>query len=206
MFPHTASRDETKVHVSQKMPKCLKWKVSPVCACACLHIQQPGPHTLPCPPSPLPRRCGQWQGRAREGVPEHHMHPSVPRAHDFEASRISNKLMKLPIPAAVPHVTTTESSRYISPVSISIDAKLDRNVPQHRRYPSNVRAQDFVQSKSCSEPNVTVATQTSNFAVPQPCAATFTTTTTTATTTTTTTTTTTATTTTMTTIKYYYTT
>src|SRR5882762_9352975 len=128
------------------------------------------------------------------------MYPPVPRARDSEASRISNELMKLPVPAAVPHVATTESSRYISPFSSSIDAKLNRNVTQHRRYPSNVCAQDFVQSKSCSEPNIAVVTQTSNFTVPQPCTATFTMTATTPTTTTTTTTMTTATTTTMTTI------
>src|SRR5882762_5434319 len=40
MFPHTASRGETKVCTSQKMPKYLKQKVHPTCACASLHIQQ----------------------------------------------------------------------------------------------------------------------------------------------------------------------
>src|SRR5882762_1143594 len=139
-------------------------------------------------------------------VSKHCMYPSVPRTHDSLASRVSHKLMKLPIPAAVPHVATTESSWYISPILSSINTKLNRNIPQHRRYLSNVCTQDFVQLKSCSEPNVTVMTWTSNFAIPQPCTATFMTTTTTATTTMMTTTTTMATTITMTTIKYYYTT
>ena len=112
---------------------------------------RPGPHTLPCPLSPLPRRCGQWQGQAREGIPEHRMHPLVPPTHDSEASRISNELMKLPIPTAVLHVATTESSRYISPVSSSIDAKLDRNVPQHRIYPSVPRARDSEASRVSNE-------------------------------------------------------
>src|SRR5882762_7572706 len=39
MFPHTASRDKTKVRTSRKMLNILKRKVHPTCACACLHIQ-----------------------------------------------------------------------------------------------------------------------------------------------------------------------
>jgi len=35
-----SEQGETKVCASRKMPKYLKQKVHPMCACACLHIQQ----------------------------------------------------------------------------------------------------------------------------------------------------------------------
>src|SRR5882762_4524378 len=57
-------------------------------------------------------------------MPKHCTYPSVPCTHDFVASRVSNELMKLSVPAAVLHVATTESLLYISPVSSSIHAKL----------------------------------------------------------------------------------
>src|SRR5882762_639936 len=106
-------------------------------------------------------------------MPKHRMYPSVPCAHDFIASRVSNEPMKSSVPAAVLHVATTESLLYISPVSSSIHAKLDRNIRLHRRYPSNVCAQDFVQLKGRSKPSIIVTPQTSSLIVPQPCAATF---------------------------------
>jgi len=84
-------------------------------------------------------------------VPEHRMYRSVPRARDSSASRVSNELIKLPVPAAVLHVATTESSRYISPVSSSIDAKLHRNVPEHRMYRSVPRAGDSSSSRVSNE-------------------------------------------------------
>src|SRR5882762_4080166 len=99
---------------SPSQPSTAGWRAFPLpitvtSAPAFVPGPRPRPHTLLCPPSPLPQRCGQWWGQAREGISEHHMHPSVPHMHDSEASRVSNELMKLPIPAAVLHVATTES-------------------------------------------------------------------------------------------------
>jgi len=67
----------------------------------------------------------------------------------------------------------TELCEYISPVSSSIHAKLDRNIRQHRRYPSSIRTQDFVQPTGRSKPNIATMTRISNFVIPQPCTATF---------------------------------
>ena len=64
-----------------------------------------------------------------------------------------------------------DSLPYISPISSLIDAKPRRYIRPHRCYPSNPRVRDLVQPKGRSEPNVAVMPQTSNFIVPQPCAA-----------------------------------
>src|SRR5882762_3655659 len=108
-------------------------------------------------------------------MPKHRMYLSVPCAHDFIASRVSNEPMKSSVPAAVLHVATTESLLYISPVSRSIHAKLDINIRWHRRYPSNVCAQDFVQPKGRSKPSIVVTPQTSSLVISQPHTTTFTT-------------------------------
>ena len=101
------------------------------------------------------------------------MYPLVLHLHKFIASKVINKLTESSVPTAVLHITTTDSSTCILPISSPIDAKHCRNVRQHRLYQSSPRAQDFVQPIDLSEPNIIVAPQTDNLVVPQPCAAVF---------------------------------
>src|SRR5882762_1987642 len=101
------------------------------------------------------------------------MYPSVSHLHKFIASKVINKPTESSVPTAVLHITTTDLSPCILPISSPIDAKHCRNVHQHHCYQSNACAQDFVQLIDLSEPNIIVAPWTDNLVIPQPCTAVF---------------------------------